>query len=181
MERVGFGKRLGAFLLDCVIVWVLAWLLGGTIGGLLGGTLGSLAAPAMTDVDPAAAAATAGLVGAMMGVIAAAAVIGTVYFLVEGFTGFTLGKLLLGIRVGTAAGTRAPTSQLLMRYALKNINFLCTVLAALLGVSLLATIGNLLGLAIFVGCFFVLGASRQALHDMVAKTAVYPKDKLAAA
>jgi uncharacterized RDD family membrane protein YckC len=119
--------------------------------------------------------------GAMMGVIAAAAVLGTVYFLVEGFTGYTLGKLLLGIRVASADGRQAPVSQLLARFAMKNINFLCTVLAALTGVALLATLGNLLGLAIFVGCFFVLGASRQALHDMVAKTAVYPKDKIAPA
>jgi len=180
-QRVGFGKRLGAFLLDGVIVWVAAYLLGGTILGLLGGKLGSLASPDMTGVDPAAAALTAGMMGAMMGVIAAAAVLGTVYFLVEGFTGYTLGKLLLGIRVASADGRQAPLSQLLARFAMKNINFLCTVLAALTGVALLGTVGNLLGLAIFVGCFFVLGASRQALHDMIAKTAVYPKDKIAPA
>ncbi|MGH7674744.1 MAG: RDD family protein [Gemmatimonadales bacterium] len=181
MERVGFGKRLGAFLLDCVIVWVLAYLLGGTIGGLVGNRLGSLAPPNMTGADPGTAALTAGMIGTMMGVVAAAAVLGTVYFLVEGFTGFTLGKLLLGIRVGSADGTQAPVSQLLKRYALKNISFLSTLLAAVTGVALINTVGSLLGLAIFIGCFFVLGANRQALHDMLAKTAVYPKDKLAPA
>ncbi|MGH7645432.1 MAG: RDD family protein [Gemmatimonadales bacterium] len=180
-QRVGFGKRLGAFLLDCVIVWGLAWLLGGTIGGLIGGRLGTMAAPGMTEADPATAAMAAGMMGAIMGTIAAMALIGTVYFLVEGFTGYTLGKLLLGIRVASADGRQAPISQLLTRFALKNINFLCTMLALLTGVALLRTIGGLMGLAIFVGCFFVLGASRQALHDMIAKTAVYPKDKIAAA
>ncbi len=28
-------------------------------------------------------------------------------------------------------------------------------------------------LAIFIGCFFTLGAARQALHDMVVGTAVF--------
>jgi hypothetical protein len=39
----------------------------------------------------------------------------------------------------------------------------------------LATLGNLAGLIFFVGCFFTLGMKRQAFHDMIAKTAVYPK------
>ncbi len=179
-QRVGFGKRLGAFLLDCVIVWAAAYLLGGTIGGLFGGTLGAMVGN-VGGGDPAAAAVTGGAMAAMLGMIAAAAVLAIIYFLLEGFTGYTLGKLLLGIRIASADGTQAPVSQLLMRYALKNINYLCIVLAAVVGLRVLATVGNLLGLAIFIGCFFVLGASRQALHDMIAKTAVYPKDKIAPA
>jgi hypothetical protein len=36
------------------------------------------------------------------------------------------------------------------------------------------------GIAIFIGCFFVLGAAHQAFHDMIAKTAVYRRKQLAA-
>jgi hypothetical protein len=45
----------------------------------------------------------------------------------------------------------------------------------------LATLGNLGGLVIFVGCFFVLGMKRQAFHDMIMGTAVYPKGAIKAA
>jgi hypothetical protein len=31
----------------------------------------------------------------------------------------------------------------------------------------------------FVGCFLVLGANKQALHDIIAKTAVYKKADIA--
>jgi hypothetical protein len=77
--------------------------------------------------------------------------------------------------VGNQDGTKASVGQLLERYALKNCNFLLSLLAAFTGVHVLKTIGTLGGLAIFIGCFFVLSSGRQAFHDMIAKTAVYPR------
>jgi uncharacterized RDD family membrane protein YckC len=177
-QRVGFGPRLGALLLDLVIVCVLAFVGGSTIGGMLGLTAGAALGGAMANgADSLAAgmAAVGGILGGIFAFVIAAAVIGIVYFLIEGFTGFTLGKLMLGIRVANDDGTAAPVSKLLARFALKNNNFILTVLGALSGVSAMITIGRLGGLAIFVGCFFTLGMKKQAFHDMIAKTAVYPK------
>jgi uncharacterized RDD family membrane protein YckC len=34
---------------------------------------------------------------------------------------------------------------------------------------------GIIGLIIFIGCFFVLGKKKQALHDIICKTAVYNK------
>ena len=48
--------------------------------------------------------------------------------------------------------------------------------AWLTGIEMLGTVGVGLGLIVFIGCFFALGSGKQALHDMVLKTAVYPKD-----
>jgi len=177
-QRVGFGPRLGAWLLDCVIVFVLAFFGGGTIGGLIGVTAGAAIGGAMAtqaDSMAAASAALGGLFGGLVAFFIAAAVIGIVYFLIEGFTGYTLGKLMLGIRVASDDGTSAGVGKLLTRYAIKNCNILLTVLAALSGVTALRTLGNLGGLLILVGCFFVLGMRKQAFHDMLAHTAVYPK------
>jgi uncharacterized RDD family membrane protein YckC len=172
-NRIGFGKRLGALLLDCVLVGVLVGLLGGVVGGMLGLTAGTLAG---AGSDAAAEGAISGaLLGSIMGMIAAAAVIGLVYFLVEGFTGFTLGKLILGIRVANEDGSQAAVPTLLGRWALKNINFLLTIAALVTGVTALRALGSLGGLVIFVGCFMVLGATKQALHDRIVKTAVYPR------
>jgi uncharacterized RDD family membrane protein YckC len=177
-NRIGFGKRLGAMVLDIILCGVLVGVLGGVVGGMLGLGAGSLAAG---QGDAAAGAMSGAALGAMMGMIAAAAVIGCVYFLVEGFTGYTLGKLILGIRVANADGSQAPVSTLLARWALKNINFVLTVVALLTGIELIRMLGNVGGLVIFVGCFLVLGVSKQALHDRIVNTAVYPKNMVRAA
>lgn len=177
-QRVGFGPRLGAWLLDLVIVVVLAFLGGGTIGGMLGMTAGAALGGAMANqADSVAAgmAALGGLLGGLFAFAIAAAVIGCVYFLIEGLTGYTLGKLLLGIRVASDDGTAASVGKLLTRFAIKNSSYLLTLAAALTGIYALRTLGNVAGLIIFVGCFFTLGMKKQAIHDMLAHTAVYPK------
>src|SRR5262245_60197005 len=103
--------RLGAWLIDCVIVAVLAFLGGSTIGGMLGAGAG--AAMGAGDADATKNMAMGGMIGAVIGIVVAAALIGVVYNLIEGFTGWTLGKLLLGIQVGNQDGTKANTGQLL--------------------------------------------------------------------
>ena len=133
-QRVGFGKRLGALLLDSVIVIVLAAVGGSTIGGMLGLTGGAVLGSAMSagaDSVTAGLAAMGGILGAFFGFIVAAALIGVVYFLIEGFTGYTLGKLMLGIRVANEDGTKAGVGTLLGRFAIKRIDLICTLAAAL--------------------------------------------------
>ena len=178
-NRIGFGKRFGALLLDCVLIGVGAFFLGSTIGGLLGVAAGGGAASG--DQSAATSAAIGGAIGAAVGFVAAAALIGVVYFLVEGFTGFTLGKLILGIRVANEDGSQAPVGTLLGRYAIKNINYIMGVAAAITGIALLNTLGSVAGLVVFVGCFLALGAKKQALHDQIMHTAVFPKELVRAA
>ena len=172
-NRIGFGKRLAAYCIDAVIVWGVAIVFGSAIGGLLGAGAG--VALGGGQGGPGENAAMGGALGAIFGAVVAAFVVGTVYFLVEGFTGWTFGKLLLGIQVGNADGTPADTGTLLTRYALKNISSIIGVVAFATHVGALRALGNLLGFIIFVGFFFVLGSARQGFHDMIAKTAVYPR------
>ena len=179
-QRIGFGKRLGALALDCVFVIILSVVGGTTIGGWFGAytgalTAGAASAAASASGDAQAAAAMGGIFGAIIGMALAATVIGTVYFLLEGFTGYTLGKFILGIRIASDDGTAAGIGKLLFRYLVKNSNLVLSLVALFTGVTALATLGKVAGLLIFVGCFFTLGMKRQAFHDMIAKTAVYPK------
>ena len=179
-QRIGFGKRLGAWALDLLLCGIVAAVGGSTIGGWLGAYTGAAAvaatnAAANAGQDSQAAAAVGGLFGAIAGFIIAFFLICLVYFLVEGFTGYTLGKLILGIRIANDDGTAAGVGTLLYRYLVKNSNPVLAVLAVLTGVHVLGTLGNLAGLLILVGCFFTLGVKRQAFHDMIAKTAVYPR------
>ena len=176
-NRIGFGMRLGAFLIDCVLVGVVAGVAGSTIGGMMGVAAGASLADSTSATN---SMAMGGMFGAVIGMLVGIFVIGTVYFLIEGLTGWTFGKLMLGIQVGNQDGTKAGLGQLLGRYALKNCNAILSVLAIATGIHLLRTIGSLGGLAIFIGCFFVLAGSRQAFHDMIAKTAVYKRSQLTA-
>jgi uncharacterized RDD family membrane protein YckC len=108
----------------------------------------------------------------------AAAFVGVLYNLIEGVVGYTIGKLIIGIKIGNQDGTPASQSTLMLRYALKNIGSIFSLLSILLIVNALSTIGSILGLIVFIGCFFVLADKRQAFHDMLAKTAVFKKDAL---
>jgi len=177
--RIVFGSRLGACVIDFVLVCIIAFVAGGPIGAMLGAGVG--ASMSHGDADATKGMAMGGFIGLLLGIVVAAAVVGTIYFLIEGFTGWTFGKLILGIQVGSQDGTRASTGQLLGRYALKNCNFILSLLAAVTGISILKTFGFFGGIAIFIGCFFVLGAAKQAFHDMIAKTAVYKRTELQAA
>lgn len=176
-QRIGFGKRLGALVLDCILVGILSWAGALTFGGMLASLAGTATLNGMTSGDQSAASAAAamGLFGAIAGMVIALALIWAVYFLIEGFTGYTLGKLILGIRIANEDGSAAGLGTLLGRYAVKNCNFLLAVIALLTGVHVLLTLGRLGGLIVFVGCFFALGTKKQALHDMIMHTAVYPK------
>jgi uncharacterized RDD family membrane protein YckC len=173
-QRIGFGKRLVALVLDCIVVWILAFFGGTTIGGLLGFAGGTAVGMGLHDTT-GTAAALGGVFGAMFGFVLAAIVIGAVYFLLEGLTGYTAGKLILGIRIANADGTAAPVTRLLGRFAIKNSNSILVLLAVITGVRALLSLGQVAGLIVFVGCFFALGVTRQALHDRIAGTAVYPR------
>ena len=180
-QRIGFGKRLAALILDCVIVWILAFFGGTTIGGLLGFAGGAAASNMGLDDATGSAAALGGIFGAIFGFVFAAIVIAAVYFLIEGFTGYTLGKLILGIRIASADGTAAPLSRLLGRFAIKNSNSLLGLVALFTGTRAFYSLGQVAGLIVFVGCFLALGVSKQALHDRIMGTAVYPRSLVKAA
>ena len=182
-QRIGFGKRLGALALDCVFVTILSVVGGSTIGGWLGAytgaaALGAASAAAGAADNTQAAAALGGMFGAMMGFVLAASVIGFVYFLFEGFTGYTLGKLMLGIRIASDDGTAAGVGKLLFRFLVKNSGTVLSLAGLFTITPALLSLSRVASLIIFVGCFFTLGVKRQAFHDMIAKTAVYPKGSI---
>jgi hypothetical protein len=171
-DRIAFGSRLGALIIDFIIISTIAFIMG--MMGLAGGGVLGAATGAVVG-DSANDALGGGLIGAIMGFVAGALLASFIYSLLEAFTGLTVGKLLLGIRVKNEDGTEGNTSLYLKRWAIKNINTLCGIAALVTGISFLSSIGGLCGLIIFIGCFFALGEKRQALHDTLAKTAVFRK------
>jgi uncharacterized RDD family membrane protein YckC len=156
MERQGFGIRLAAFLVDFVIVVAINIVLGLVFGLGFGVRFGSAAAHA----------------GAGYALISTLVVLG--YWSTEIFMAASPGKKVLGLQIGSETGSPATQNELIVRYLAKNSPNLVGLLGIIPVLGLvfgLISIG--LALAFLVGCFLTLGQSRQALHDMIAHTAVY--------
>lgn len=104
--------------------------------------------------------------------------ISAIYYSTEIFFAATPGKMILGIMIGDASKKNATILQLLLRFFVKNISTIFTFLALVTAMELFSFLSSSLGMIIFIGCFGALSERRQALHDIIAKTAVYFKDEL---
>ena len=161
IERVGFGKRLGSSLLDFTIS-----LLPGIVLGIYAGA--AMAAFLLeffydeAQLETIQAGFSGEIAASIIGLVASLAGIGFTsifFYVLEGFTGQTPGKMILGITVANMNGEKASIDKLFLRALIK-------ITGSFVGI---------IGLIIFIGCFFVLGKKKQALHDIICKTAVYNK------
>jgi len=174
-NRIGFGPRLGAYLIDFVFNAIVGSILGMALGATLVGIFfGSQAATGSAEGD-ALMGGFGAMLGGMIGTLAGIYLMSLVLFVMEGITGQTPGKMLLKIKNANQDGTAAAGGTLWVRALLKYSGTILALLAGVTSVAILGTIGSIAGLIIFIGCFFVLGDKRQAIHDLVAKTAVFKK------
>ena len=165
--RVGFGRRLGAYLLDAVIFTLLFMIL-----LLVTGDIKELMAISANAFDMDKINEAAEMIAPKV------LLLSLIYYSLEAFIGATLGKLTLGIKIGTEDRRHAGLAQLITRFAIKNISTLLGLINLLVLLSFLDFISSLLSWIVIIGCFFVLGQKRQSFHDMIAKTAVYYKDEI---
>lgn len=107
-------------------------------------------------------------------------VLTAIYFFMELLLAASPGKLMLGLRIANLDGNPATTMQLLIRVLYKNSGNLIAMLlfAASLYVAPYTTFISVLGFAVFIGFLFALSDKRQALQDIIAKTAVYKTSNL---
>jgi len=179
-ERIGFGRRLGAYLLDFVVAGI-----GGFVIGMFAGAGLTALFFASEEMNEAmegaeeAGGAFVALMGGMLGTFAGMMLIFLLIMLLEAFTGQTIGKMMLGIKNGDEDGAAAGSGKLITRAAVKYIGTILALVAGLTGIAMIVTISQLLGFAVFIGFFFILGDKKQGFHDMIAKTAVYNKSDLA--
>ena len=117
-NRIGFGPRLGAALLDIVFTILLCTpiLLLGAGAGIAAG----LGLDSMMGSEEAEAMALIGVSAGMIGSILVCSMLGLVYTLVEALTGASPGKRVMGMKVAKADGTAGDVSLYLLRWALKN-------------------------------------------------------------
>ena len=173
--RIGFGRRLGAYIIDYVFLMLLIVVAAVFTGvsesmmNFIGSDLSILSNP--EQINEITSFLNKTLTPLMLAV-------SFIYYSMEVIFAQTLGKMLLGIQIGSADKKFASYPQLLLRFVIKFGNSVLTFLFIITSLGFFETLSSIWNFVIFVGCFFVLSTKKQALHDVIAKTSVYFKDEL---
>jgi uncharacterized RDD family membrane protein YckC len=172
-NRIGFGRRLGAYLLDFLFIAGLAFIFSNLMNDFFQN---------FVDVSEEEYDQVSKIYGNFTDIILtmtiSSSMVSFLYNLIEGFMGYTVGKLILGIQVGNQDGTFASQNQLMIRFGIKNMGTIIGLIGIALSIKWIGTVGSVFGFVILIGCFFVLADAKLAFHDMLAKTAVFRKNEL---
>lgn len=180
-KRVGFGPRLGAWIIDGLLGVLFGVLLGVLLQPLGIGMTETIAETLselqdlyqMLGIDPA----TTAIVEAWYPALTLGGIIGSImYALIEGLSGASPGKRILGLVVATHDGRTGTAALWMRRCVAKNISTFLQMFTLLPALAFIGEIGTWLGIVIFVGCFFVLGEERLALHDRIAGSAIFDRE-----
>lgn len=175
-NRVGFGPRFGAFLIDS---FILAFLVSLLVSIFMPEHMSVFSRGQYLEaITGAGGPPSREVMRSVWRVSTFMAHISMLYMLIEGFTGATPGKKLLGLKIGRPDGTRGDQGLYLTRYMVKNSPSLLNLLATTLGIGVLGQLAGIAGMVIFFGAFMMLSPDRQALHDRVAHTAVFRRRDL---
>jgi uncharacterized RDD family membrane protein YckC len=165
-NRAGIGRRLGALLIDIVLIISFAAVLARPILRVEGW----LGLVHFSTIDTNA--------GAWMAIILILFGATWGYLLIEAIASATPGKLILGLTVRRADGLQAGIGRRLARYFLKATGLLIVVPFGMVENMFLAVTFLCLGVASLAGLFLVFGKNRQTLYDILSRTAVYCRQAL---
>ncbi|MBX3044675.1 MAG: RDD family protein [Candidatus Kapabacteria bacterium] len=168
--RVGFLRRLAAYIIDYVLISLLI-----TIAIFATGQADELMDASMNIWKTFNKQE---LMDVALGVVPIAGVITLLYFSSELFLGASLGKLLLSIRIGSDDRYPAPFTKLFARYILKNIGVVFALIGSAVSILVIDLAGDFLQFVIYIGFLFTIGRRSQGFHDMLSATAVYYTNEL---
>ena len=180
--RVGFGKRLSAYLIDKVIYSLLTmfvFLSNNSFMALVSKNQGNLDVfnsdllKSYSDVISDLLKSYSDVILEMTPLLT---LIGFLYYSLEIFFAQSIGKMIIGIKIGNENRTKADLTQLLIRYFVKNADTVIGLIIVITSLKFLTSLQLFVTIIIFLGCFMVLARKRQALHDIPAKTAVFMKN-----
>lgn len=141
--RQGMPKRFLAGLIDFVILFAVGFVLGLVLHG---------APRLLMIISPAVALC---------------------YMALEVIKAQSVGKMVMKLKITNQDGTDAPKDALMKRFAIKYAGNLITLVGGIVGLAVINYVGMLVGLAVLVGFFLMLRPDKLALHDILAKTAVF--------
>ncbi|HPP38718.1 MAG TPA: RDD family protein [Candidatus Kapabacteria bacterium] len=173
--RIGFGRRLGAYLIDFVIYMFLL-VLAMSFFGILDDfaslmTIGQDFGDNPEELQIIMKDLYARFYPLVL-------VIAFAYYSMEIFFAQTVGKMVLGIKIANSDRTQASLGTLVKRFVAKYFNYFLLLLYIITNIEIFSIFQSIFGIVIFIGCFLVLSQSRMALHDHIAKTAVFFKDEI---
>lgn len=177
MLRIGFGRRLGAWIIDLIsvsaLIAVLVMVLEYTgYFASQGISLSDLSGPDFTNNLEAISEFS-------MSLMPFTVILSLLYYSTEIFLGASLGKILLGIKIAADTRYEADLQKLIIRFSIKHISTIMNLLTLITSLIFLQSIGGIFGIVVFLGCFAVLAEQKKALHDYIAGTSVYYKDEIA--
>lgn len=184
--RIGFGRRLGAWLIDAVFIGVLTVIVGLAVGPSIAPLFESRISAQLSEQNVTLDELNDNSsVYEMVRTVTVASFLATVIALLYSLTEIAFaaspGKMLLKIMIASADGIKASTGTLALRWLVKaGVGGILSIIGTVGNISIATTLASLLGIVIFIGCFFVLSANRQALHDLIAKTAVFRREHVQA-
>lgn len=176
MERIGFGPRLVASLIDMILSFIVGSILAlnnvFSFIDLSNSTYFNSqdfkdieTSLEMIGSDISLGNVQVWVLGYVVGII--------LYSLIEGVTGASPGKRFQKIIIANEDGSEGDVTMFMSRWAIKNITNLMSLLIIVTGAISLQWISSLFAWVIFLGFFLVLASHHQALHDKIVKTAVF--------
>jgi len=183
-ERVGFGRRFGAYLLDLLFIGIIGAIIASVAGKglaiwLFGGIMPDFNQVAEQYRELGLDVDIVSIMESIMAYSAGASLATILFFLLEGTFGQSAGKVLLSIVNTDLDGRKSPAGKLWLRSFLKyGSTFLSLVggfIGGVIGTSVISGLGTLWWWVIFIGFFFAFTDKKQTIHDMIAKTVVSRK------
>lgn len=165
--RVGFGRRLGAALIDIVFTTMIY-----TITMFADGAMEQL----MKIGNPLEHMMEISMIMAETATIAT--ILSILYYSTEVLFGATPGKMLLRIKIANANRTEATFGMLFTRYIIKHLAYFLNILGISVSLFWLQGLSSTVTFIIYIGFLFTLSMRRQAFHDMLAGTAVFYKEDI---
>ena len=176
MYRISFGRRFGGYLIDnfvYTIIFMFILSITGSLDNLLSLDL-DVDSNMFSDPDFMSAFVS----GITTDITPIIIILTLSFYSLEVIFAQSVGKMILGIKIGSIEPGFASYQQLLLRLIVKCSATILTLFFVITSLTFFETLSSLCSFVIFIGCFFVLGQKRQALHDTVSGTAVYFKDEL---
>ena len=174
-ERIGFGRRLGAYMLDALVVTVVGVILGLLVGEQLAPILFGEQLAQFEELYSHIGSKFVDILYTTMEIASGTSIVGLSLIVMEGAFGQSYGKMILKIKNTNVDGSPASAQKLWIRALLKYGASLISLIAGIASLTFLGWIANLWGIVIFIGFFMVFADNKQTIHDMIAKTVVSRK------
>ena len=174
-ERVGFGRRFGAYMLDLLVIIIIGLIINSIAGEFLAELFFG---DQLTEAEAVAAQFEGmgfdyeAMMMKVLQITAGTSIVAILLFIMEGVKGQSVGKMILKIENTNLDGSESDVKTLWTRAGLKYGSTILSLLGGLIGLSFVSTIGSIWGLVIFIGFFFAFADKKQTIHDMIAKTVV---------